>query len=449
MLVYPPDPINEKFDIKIRGRVALLAGDRLRVPNIVPQRFDRVERFVVLPLRLDLQGISWETVGLSRAELPAQFAEIRGDVAANSVYRVDGDQFQASLRGVQRAASTARVRLADIHLAWQPDGLCQGVASFDIEPAGATRCKLELPTAHQLVHASIEGLPALLVKTGDNVWQVNLGPAQLPQRLDVVFRGPYSGAGEHKRFEAPRLPELEVDETLWTIYSPDQFTVESAALPVKAITSSEQELCRLRAIAALSQLPAEIVGEHLPDEIVRWYQPWRRRYAASRAGLMEDLASGRQDLEQSAEEIEARQLDAQISAVDARLAARTPSPRSISVIRSPAELLQVGQTSSKAIRYVVEREAQSLDLHYAFPTAPGWAGRILVATVVVVVAAGALFLLRGRTLPKFAPGLVTVTTGTVWWLALSPSIAGLAIVVLGIWMTLREQGPPARCAISQ
>ncbi len=358
LLIYPPEPIKDEFDIAIRGRVALLAGDRLRTPNIVPQRFDRVERFVVLPERLDLQQISWETVGLSRADLPAEFAAIQGDGAANIVYRADGDQFQASLRGVQRAASTARVKLADIHVAWKSDGYCQGVASFDIEPAGATRCTLELPTAHQLVHASIEGLPAQLIKTGDGLWQVSLGPAQLPQRLDVVFRGPYGGTGEHKRFEAPCLPELEVDETLWTIYSPDQFTAQSADSQADAITGSEQELRRLRATAALSQLPAEIVGEHLPDEIARWYQPWRRRYAASRAGLGQSLASGQQDLEQSTEEIEARQLDARITAVDARLAARSPSPRSLAISRTPAELLQVGQTPFNTARYVVERKRE-------------------------------------------------------------------------------------------
>jgi hypothetical protein len=448
LLVYPPEPIKDEFDIRIRGRVALLAGDRLRVPNIVPQRFEHVQRFVVLPQRLDLQQISWETVGLSRADLPHEFAAMQGD-AANIVYRADADQFQASLRGVQRTTSTARVKLADIHIAWQPDGNCQGVASFDIEPAGATRCKLELPASYQLVHASIEGLPAQLVKDGDNLWQVSLGPAHLPQRFDVVFQGPHGRADKRKRFEAPRLPDLEVDETLWTIYSPDQFTVQNAASPAKAITRSEQELCRLRAAAALSQLPAEIVGEHLPDEIARWYQPWRLRYAASRANLAQSLISGRQELEQSAEETEAEQLDAQIIAVDARLATRTPSARSLAQFRSPAGLFQAGQTNCDPSRYVVEREANALDLNYVHATGAGWASRISLSVALLAATAGVLFLLYGRTLPKFAPGLVVVAMGTGWWLLLAPSIVGLAAVVLGIWLALREQTPSARRSVAR
>jgi hypothetical protein len=44
-------------------------------------------------------------------------------------------------------------------------------------------------------------------------------------------------------------------------------------------------------------------------------------------------------------------------------------------------------------------------------------------------------------LPKLSPGLVVTLIGLAWWLLLAPSIVGLAIVVLGILLALREQAP--------
>ncbi len=446
LLVYPAEPIEDQFEFKIRGRVALTAGDRLRVPDIVPQRVDRIERYVVLPERLDLQQISWETVGLTRAALPPEFAASNRDRSATVAYRVDGQGFQAALRGVQRTAATARIKLADVKIVWQADGYYQGVASFDMEPAGATRCDFELPAGHQLVHASIESLPAQLVELGENRWRAALGPAHLPQRLEIVFRGPYSGSGGYKRFAAPRLPELQVDETMWTVYSPDQFTVASVGSAARSVDAAEQELNRLRAIAALAQLPAEILGEHLPEEISRWYQPWRKRYAAASAAFVVATTTGSKNGDQSAEVLEARQLDARIDAIDARLAPRTANSRAPTMFRAPSELLVAWQTSSRPARFLADRDTPTLELYYSQQSAGGWSGQVAAAVALLAAAVAALVLLRGRTLPKFAPGMVVTAIGVTWWLLLAPSIAGLAVVLLGIWLALREHAPGTRQA---
>ena len=66
LTVYPRQPISGKYKLKIRGRVALSAGDRLRRPDIVPLRSQQIERFVVLPQSLDLQQVTWDTFGLTR-----------------------------------------------------------------------------------------------------------------------------------------------------------------------------------------------------------------------------------------------------------------------------------------------------------------------------------------------------------------------------------------------
>src|SRR5262249_30297413 len=120
LLVYPPRPIADKYELTIRGRVTPSASDRLRVPDVVLQRAQQMQRFVALPEHMDLQQITWEMVGLSRASAPPAVAG--PTKAQGTVYQVTGDRFQATLKGVQRATSDAQVTLADVHVIWQPDG---------------------------------------------------------------------------------------------------------------------------------------------------------------------------------------------------------------------------------------------------------------------------------------------------------------------------------------
>ena len=44
-----------------------------------------------------------------------------------------------------RANARARVKLADIHVAWHPEGQARGVALFDLEAPISDTCELELP----------------------------------------------------------------------------------------------------------------------------------------------------------------------------------------------------------------------------------------------------------------------------------------------------------------
>ena len=160
LVLYPSKPIEGKYQLKIRGRVALSAGDRLRVPDVIPLGTEQLERFVVLPQHLDLQQVTWDTVALSPPALPAEFVAHAASLPTSAVYRVTGEHFQASLKAVQRARSAIQVRLADIRLAWEADGRCHGVVAYDLEPQGATHCVIELPQGYRIVHASVESLPA-------------------------------------------------------------------------------------------------------------------------------------------------------------------------------------------------------------------------------------------------------------------------------------------------
>jgi hypothetical protein len=438
MIVYPGEPIHGKHQLKIRGRVALSAGDRLRVPDILPLRAQHFERFVVLPSHLDLQQVMWDTIGLSRAELPADFV-VRGPNAQSlAVYQVAGEHFQASLKAVKRTGASSRVMLADIHLIWQPDGNCQGVATFDLEPGTANSCVLELPPGHQLLHAAVESLPALVVPLDGNRWRLGLGPQQLPQRVEVIYTGPLAGSSSRRRFQAPRLVDLGVDRTLWTVLGPPQFGSGGPAGSPGPRNAAEQDLVRLKSLAALVQIPAEIIGEHLPEEIVRWYQPWKQRYVTSRAALEWRLIAARQNSAQSEEILEAGKLDAQISAVDARLGLPGTDARRVSLADASTDLIATGRSGLLPACFIVNGESHDLELAYR-TASDGWGPRLLAGLIIVLVGSILAAFARSRPLPAFSPWLVIGGIGLVWWLFLAPSFLGLAVLLGAGWGALRAR----------
>ncbi len=448
LVVYPAKPISDAYQMTVRGRVALSAGDRLRVPDIALRHAGKVEQYVVLPQRVELQQLSWETVGLDRAKLPPAVAPHVGDISTASVLRVEGDRFQAALKGVQRADTAARIKLADIHLAWQADDRCYGVASFDIEPAGATSCVLEMPSQHELLHASIEGVPVQLHSVDEGRLRVSLGPPSLPQRMQVVFAGPILQSGGSRRFEAPRLLDLDVEETLWTVYGPANSMADASAMSESPVGAARQELSRLSAVADLALLPAEIRGEHLPEEILRWYRPWRQRYATAREGLTQALvAEGRQP-DATPEALQAQQLDEQIAEIDERLGSFDASAPQVAPWVTPAQLLSAGQRNATTLRYANSGSQRAIELPYHRSISGGWFGRIALSMMIVALATAGILLLRRRDLPKLAPGVVVTLVGAIWWLFLAPSVIGFAAIAFGAWMLLYERGAFRRRSVT-
>jgi hypothetical protein len=439
LIVYPRGPISGKYQLKIRGRVALSAGDRLRAPDILPLRNQQIERFVVLPQSLDLQQVTWDTFGLSRAQLPPELAGDSPHVQSPAIYQVLGERFQASLKAVERISATARVALADIHAIWQSPDRCQSVAVFDVEPGGATGCILELPAECVLLHASNESVPAQLASLGANRWRLTFESRRLPQRIELVYEGPLGGAAKRRKFQSPRLVDLEVARTLWTVYGPPRAGLGQANTSAATATSAEQETQRLKSINGLVQLSAEVIGEHLPEEIVRWYRPWKSRYATARAALDRELASKHQTKGPTESDNEVREVDKQILAVDSRLGAASPQVRQVALPPPASELLSSARANLLPTRCAIAGQAHDLELRYPQASSDGFWPRLFSGLAIVLAGASVWFLVRGRSLPKFAPAVVAAGVAVAWWLFLVPSLLGLLVLVATSWAVFRTK----------
>jgi hypothetical protein len=439
LILYPPKPVSDKYQLRVRGRVAPSAGDRLRVPDIRPLGAGETERFVVLPQQRDRQQITWETLGLTSAKLPLGFAPGRS-VQNSLAYQVTGESFQASLRAVERATAAARVTLADIHVVWQRDGHFEAVGAFDVDPGGTPGCTLLLPGGCRLLRATVEGLPSQAVERANGHWRMMFQSQQLPQHVEVVYAGPiFNASGGQRRFPAPQLENMDVGQTLWRIDGPSDI---GAGRPVNSERTSDpvrHELGRLASISSLVRLPAEVTGEHLPEEIARWYRSWRSRFAASRAALRWNLHAARQSSTPTEATVAASQFDAQLEAVDGRLRGTSGAGFSAAPAPNAVDLLQVTRHESSPTFFHVAGQAAELTLVYPQPLVempwPRWLAAICLLTMLGVAA----YLLVGKTLPAFAPWFVAGSIGLVGWLLLAPSAAGLALFAVACLIAVRAQ----------
>ncbi len=144
LIIRPRQPVTDRFAVRIRGALVLGANERGRTPNIVPLDVTHAERYFVLPTQLDQQRIDWETSGLQLVPLRDAIPSGPVDSRALIAYRVYARP-RAVIADIQRVAGERQISLADVHIMCRPDGEVSGLVSFDLEPAGAGSCTLEVP----------------------------------------------------------------------------------------------------------------------------------------------------------------------------------------------------------------------------------------------------------------------------------------------------------------
>jgi hypothetical protein len=421
----PDKPLAGKQVIKLRGRVASSPGDRLSAPDIVPLNAAEIQRFVVLPRKLDAQQVTWDTLRLAPASLPTELQPRSWHPEAVAVYKVIGDHFQASLKAVKMERVAATARLMDVHLAWLPDGSYCCAASIDIEPGGATYCDLEMPPGSTLIHAAIERLPAVISPVAKGRSRLALGPQQLPQRIELL----YTGVVNQRQLQPPKLVDVKVQQTLWTLYRMPTVAVRQRGADART-SSSEQQLIRLENVSALVELPSEVIGEHLPEEVARWYDGWRRRYETDRHNLQLELIAAGREVIQSEESITARRLDQRMQSIDERLAAPQNGLRPVDHTSVRASFVDAFASGMETDHFSTRDPSGALPLEASHVNSGSATMRWLAALVLALAAIAILWRMRGRTFPQLNPWAGAAIAAFAWWLLLTPSFLGLLVLAL-------------------
>ena len=165
-------------------------------------------------------------------------------------------------------------------------------ATFNVEPGKAAECPLWLPAGFRLVQTAVGGLPMQPAPLGPHSWLLPLGPERGLQRVEVVFdadprqcptdlaaeqsagqeaagqepAGPgietlgtaLPLAATRRRFRAPRLGDLPVERTFWTIAGPA--SLASGVVEPAAADNANRQAGRPAATADQSPLSPPIAA---------------------------------------------------------------------------------------------------------------------------------------------------------------------------------------------
>ncbi|MBN1591091.1 MAG: hypothetical protein JW888_16375 [Pirellulales bacterium] len=411
--------------------------DRVVVPNIAVQNAFTQERHLVLPRRADKRPLYWDTQQLEKISSTSE----------TTTYRIVGKDFRVSLLPSGGLGAASNVYLAEVQLAWREDGTCQGVAHFDLERAGRGWCPLFVPKGYQLVHVSVDGVPTTPTpsktpnkkQVGGSSFRIPLGLRQLPRGITVVFTGRILGNPGRSSctFDTPRLGDLPVGKSLWLVSGPRSYELLDKTVALRSMFDvlRADSLARMLEVATKSDAETSDKG--------RWCRAWRGRFCRLESVLEESLASSettseRQPVEKTLQALRRRWTALGEQMGDLRQLDSDPRPAT-----SFGTIGQFWQNSlDRPESIVVVDQQKPLTLHYR-RTSPSWAWRHLPAVFVL-----GLFLLLGYQAVARGFGQVAIShwpqgplvgLGLAWWLLLTPSVVGLGIVLLGLWLTIRSR----------
>ncbi len=245
LVLRPARSLQSVFQFTMEG---YLTEDRAGVPDIVPLGMTLRNRFVALPDRWHNLPLRWDIRGLKRlpAPLPEQVTALLKQPlsAQRSVYTVETSSFHAVCNLLQPLDGAPIIRFADLHLRWQSDLGCFGVAVYDIEPSGQSWIPLYIPARFDLIRLSLEGVTTVPVpqkislhqkatatQTGRR-YQVPLVSRTLPQRMVIVFSGEVgrSETDDSLRFDVPKPTEATFTNTFWHLHGPPSLVPEFEAM---------------------------------------------------------------------------------------------------------------------------------------------------------------------------------------------------------------------------
>ena len=446
LVVRPPAPIKDRYRVKIRGRILLPQGERLRVPDVTLRGANRLQRFIVLPLQLELQEVGWDISGLKPAKLPAGFRALPVSPEAFATYQVSAPRFEATLRPTESAPTGAHVLLADIAVSWRSDGHVYGMGAFDYVPGGTTTCDLLMPADYRLVHVSVAGLNGHARSVGQGRWRLKVASAELPQRIVAVFDGNLQGGGWRQRQARIALPQIVGVPTRRTLLSVGAPTLAGDGQIGEAAASSPQQhqVARLQVTVDALELAEQAARTLAPEEILRWRRPWLRRHSLLRQEVTRWLEAAAIPDQRLQDQLRALLDRGSTLGVDEAnlLSGSASDPLPMELGRLP-EAEVPGDTAAPCYASFEQGRASALVV-YPSAARSDMAERLVGALAIVSIAVVGAVVVRGRSLPKISPRAALIVFGLLWWLFFEPSGAGLAAAALGIASWLLQNRKPGQ-----
>jgi hypothetical protein len=189
--------------------------------------------------------------------------------------------------------------------------------------------------------------------------------------------------------------------------------------------------------AALVEEAADALAESDAADIVHWYVPWARRYAACRARALRWQAASALGSDESSAALDA--VDVQQEEIAQRLDVGELKSQAESESLRTVELAHVWRIASDRSRATgrgtFPGTRDRIQVHHRLEANDTTTERLAAVIVLVAIVVIAFLLLPH---PLFAngigryPQLLGVFLGIVWWLWFAPSLLGWIIVLLSL-----------------
>lgn len=445
----------QSIRLSVDSPLKVADGEVPVAPRIQLAHVGERQEFLAVPAIIGGQQATWTKRGVEPAELPRSLREQGAVPAGTEALLVTADFVNVALRPRATRASAANIRLADTAVRVAAGGGQVSVTRFVIAPEGLSHCTVKLPDGDELVRLQLDGHAALARSLDPRSWQVQLGPPELPQVLEVVTRSamPTAGAARVVSLARPNLENagetIPIEFSLWTLRHAGQVgnprvTVGSLVTPAELAAARFDQLMNISHSATRSVIELPLVdGYH-------WFARWSGRLeaAARSAGLFERQSaddSGAIRVPQPDEplaETEAR-YEAWLDQINEIFAAAewnsAAAAREVAPAFDPWSGLEAD--SDNQVCFISDgNECQAL-VEFIPPGMTPNASRIALLVALAAVGMAAVWVARRpkavETIEQW-PEAVGLTLGIVAWAWLRPSVLGLLLVAMCMALLARR-----------
>ena len=462
-VVRPAKPIGpgQTFKLALRGPLAAAGTLPVSVPQIEPESGSRWRRYIVVPTAIDGKPIAWNEIGVRPAELPHEFAVAGPYTKAVRSLEVAATAFDVASRPAAAFAPEASVRLADTLVTSGPRGGQLIVTRLVFVSHGLTECVLEVPDDQALVSVHLEGRAAPVRRISKTRWRLPLGPAHLPQFLQLVSRSSQGSRPAYGTFELKR-PGLSlggrtvpVELSLWS-FAHRATSARAVIEGADAVTAAQQAASRLDRLVSISEAATKTAAELPAPDGFNWYAPWAARLLAVRQESLETATDG--DHGAAATQVllpsddpltrASQRLDEWIERCDELLSPAASEARSdMAASGNPASRWSIARIADGRHVYgVAEGGAPQLTVHLVPQTATPRQMQIAALLAVVSGALATILLMRQPAAADLFcrwPHAVVFLIGLAYWAWLWPSWLGL-LVAAGALLASLHPGLPGR-----
>ncbi len=304
---------------------------------------------------------------------------------------------------------------------------------------------------------NLDGHPALIHPSGKEIWQLELGSAQLPQVVEVVISMAEDEASSATLTRSPSLvvgaKPIPVELSLWSFFG-TRATGIAQVHEAASVSAADQAALRLDRSISIAESATPLATELSLRDNDSWFVFWmdllaRLRNDARRVAQQSLQGTASQVVPPADDQLTraVKRLDAWIQQHDQAVAKTGAVQPPADDSQAPAAELTLPISLTAGMQqshFIADGGSDQLPIQVGPERAAPWQAQALGIFLIVGVAIAGVLVVRSPHAVDFIcrwPHALGVLIGVVYWAWLWPSWLGLAIVAFFLLRAVRPSWP--------